>query len=44
MSKKLGTDQFIEIAKASARIKHVVAPTPLRLSKTLSDSDTRVFF
>lgn len=44
MGKKLGTDQFIEIAKASARIKHVVTPTPLRLSKTLSDSDTRVFF
>lgn len=44
MSKKLGTDQFIEIAKASARIKNVVAATPLRLSRTLSDGDTRIYF
>ena len=44
MSKKLGTDQFIEIAKASARIRNIVANTPLRLSKSLSNNDTYVYF
>lgn len=44
MNKKLGTDQFIEIAKASARIKNVVAATPLRISKSLSNNDTSVYF
>lgn len=44
MKKILGTDQFLEIAKASARIKSVVVPTPLRLSKSLSDEATQVYF
>ncbi len=44
MNKEKGTDQFIEIAKASARIRNVVEPTPLVKSKLLSDGDTEVYF
>ncbi|MBT5072721.1 MAG: threonine/serine dehydratase [Kordiimonadaceae bacterium] len=44
MTKEKGTDQFIEIAKATARIKNVVKPTPLRLSKSLSDEKTSVYY
>lgn len=44
MKKETGTDQFIEIAKASARIKSVLEPTLLRLSKSLSDNETKVYF
>lgn len=44
MKKIKGTEQFIEIAKASARIRNVVEPTPLVKSKLLSHGDTEVFF
>ncbi|MBL4603427.1 MAG: threonine/serine dehydratase [Emcibacteraceae bacterium] len=44
MKKETGTDQFIEIAKASARIKNVVTPTPLQLSKSLSDDATKIYY
>lgn len=44
MKKILGTDQFIEIAKASARIKNVIKPTPLRLSPSLCDEGGEVYF
>ncbi|MBT5187963.1 MAG: pyridoxal-phosphate dependent enzyme [Kordiimonadaceae bacterium] len=44
MNKEKGTDQFIEIAKASARISKVIEPTPLVLSKKLSDDNTNVFY
>ena len=44
MNKEKGTDQFIEIAKASARIKNVLKPTPLYQSKSLSDEKTKVFY
>lgn len=44
MKKERGTDQFIEIAKALARIRNVVAKTPLVLSKSLSQSGTNVYF
>ncbi|MDG1708471.1 MAG: threonine/serine dehydratase [Emcibacteraceae bacterium] len=44
MTKELGTDQFIEIAKASSRIKNVVKPTPLIKSSALSDDQTSVYF
>jgi len=44
MTKILGTDQFIEIAKASSRIKSVVSPTPLLQSRALSDDQTSVYF
>lgn len=44
MSKKQGTDQFLEIARASARIKTVISPTPLTLSRSLSVGDTTVYF
>lgn len=44
MKKERGTDQFIEIAKASARIRYVVAKTPLLLSRSLSGNDTSVYF
>ncbi|MDG1995669.1 MAG: pyridoxal-phosphate dependent enzyme, partial [Emcibacteraceae bacterium] len=44
MTKILGTDQFIEIAKASSRIKNVVAPTPLLQSRALSDDLTSIYY
>lgn len=44
MNKKKGTEQFIEIAKASARISKVVSPTPLLKSKILSKGKTSVYF
>jgi threonine dehydratase len=44
MNKVQGTDQFIEIAKASARIKSVLKPTPLQRSKSLSGGNTKVYY
>lgn len=44
MNKEQGTKQFIEIAKASARIRSVVKPTPLILSKSLSVNDGEVYY
>lgn len=44
MKKEKGTEQFIEIARASARIKNVVNPTPLRASRSLSDDATKVYY
>ncbi len=44
MNKETGTRQFIEIAKATARISKVVSPTPLRLSKKLSIDGTQVYY
>ena len=44
MNKELGTEQFIEIAKASARIRNVVSPTPLILSKSLSSDGGEVYY
>jgi len=44
MKKVTGTSQFIEIAKASARIKNVVEATPLVKSKSLSDENTSVYY
>ncbi len=44
MKKEKGTNQFIEIAKASARIRNVVAPTPLVKSKFLSEGGGEVYF
>lgn len=44
MKKLTGTDQFIEIAKASARIRNVVKPTPLVKSKFFGSDATDVFY
>ena len=44
MNKKTGTEQFIEIARASARIKNVIDPTPLVKSKSLSGQGSDVFY
>lgn len=44
MKKETGTAQFIEIAKASARLSKVIEPTPLRLSNMFSDDDTLVYY
>ncbi len=44
MNKKKGTEQFIEIARASARISNVVSSTPLIKSKMLSKGKTGVYF
>lgn len=44
MNKEKGTDQFLEIARASARIKEVISPTPLKLSRSLSVGDTTVYY
>ncbi|MCC3860765.1 threonine/serine dehydratase [Pseudemcibacter aquimaris] len=44
MTKKIGTDQFIEIARASSRIRNVIDPTPLVKSKSLSDDGTSVYY
>ncbi|HPF45928.1 MAG: threonine/serine dehydratase [Alphaproteobacteria bacterium] len=44
MKKQTGTDQFIEIARASARIRNVVNPTPLIKSKYFSGDDTGIFY
>lgn len=42
--KEKGTDQFIEIAKASARIKSVIDPTPLVKSSSLSQGGGEVYY
>jgi threonine dehydratase len=44
MNKIKGTEQFIEIAKATARIRSVVSPTSLVKSKALSKDRTGVYF
>jgi threonine dehydratase len=44
MRKQTGTDQFIEIAKASVRIAKYLKPTPLQLSGSFSDESTKVFY
>ena len=44
MKKQTGTDQFIEIARASARISDVVRPTPLVQSKTFSGDGTHIYY
>ena len=44
MNKEQGTEQFIEIAKASVRIKSVLKSTPLHCSKSLSIENTKVYY
>lgn len=44
MTKEKGTDQFIEIAKANARLAKILKPTPLFLSRALSKDGTEVYF
>ncbi len=44
MTKTKGTDQFIEIARASARLRKVVTPTPLLKSTSLSKGGAEVYF
>ncbi|MEZ5757085.1 MAG: pyridoxal-phosphate dependent enzyme [Emcibacteraceae bacterium] len=44
MKKQTGTDQFIEIARASARISHVVKPTPLIQSKNFGREGASAYY